>query len=105
MKTKVTAPNGRALRAPKPVQLGRKWLLSADFGEARGLHDGLVHGYAIRQPDAYVFEFIIYHPADRRRAHVAQLFAGWGGGRAPMYVRQAVGWMMRALNHRAGITA
>ena len=99
MRKYLTTPNGRKIPAPKPIIIGKTWTLTADFGEAGGLHDGRVHGYATKASGT-TYEFIAWTPPDARRVKVAQLFNMWF--KAPMYIRQAVGRMMRDLERRAG---
>ena len=101
MRKYLTTPNGRRIPAPKPIIIGKTWTLEADFGEARGPHDGRVHGYATRADSARTYEFITWTPPDKRRAKVAQLFGNAPGGWAPMYIRQAAGRMMRDLERKA----
>ena len=98
MRKYLTTPNGRKIPAPKPQIIGKTWTLEADFGEARGLHDGRVHGYATHNPSARTYGFVIVGPGKPR---AMQLYSYASETRAPMYIRQAVGRMMRELEGRA----
>ena len=93
----VTTPGGRRLAAPKPITVGKRagrtWVIEADFGEARGLRDGRVHGYAT-ESSARTHEFIIDRPP-HQRPRVVELFSGRGS--APNYIRLRMGRMMREL--------
>ena len=98
MRKYITTPAGRKIPAPKPQFIGKTWTLEADFGEARGMHDGRVHGYATRADTVATHGFVIVGPGKPR---AMQLYSHASEARAPMYIRQAVGRMMRTLERRA----